>query len=189
MRKSFIGFLVVSLSLIVFSGLLVQRGKANQPLTRDSSTGFQDTSGTPRCTRLDWKGLAKSKKLGHTRCTRSRPRLGKILVNTPPKLELKASTQNIILACKAGETPTTCTADPCRIVTLLAISSDADGDQVLYTYTTTGGRVTDGGSAAIWNLSGEEPGTYTATVEVDDGCGCTASNSVKVTVAACGDCK
>jgi hypothetical protein len=59
---------------------------------------------------------------------------------------------------------------------------------LLYTYTTTGGRVTGDGANVSWDLAGVQPGTYTATVEVDDGCGCVAFSSTTVTIADCSDC-
>jgi hypothetical protein len=39
-----------------------------------------------------------------------------------------------------------------------------------------------------WDLSGLQPGTYTASVEVDDGCGCVSFSSTTVTIATCPDC-
>jgi hypothetical protein len=39
-----------------------------------------------------------------------------------------------------------------------------------------------------WDLSGLAPGTYTASVEVDDGCGCISFSSTTVTIATCSDC-
>jgi hypothetical protein len=39
-----------------------------------------------------------------------------------------------------------------------------------------------------WDLSGLAPGTYTASVEVDDGCGCISFSSTTVTIANCNDC-
>jgi hypothetical protein len=73
-------------------------------------------------------------------------------------------------------------------VQLAANATDPDGDTLLYTYTTTGGRVTGDGANVSWDLAGVQPGTYTATVEVDDGCGCVAFSSTTVTVAECTDC-
>jgi hypothetical protein len=59
---------------------------------------------------------------------------------------------------------------------------------LLYTYSTTGGRITGQGGTATWDLSGLGPGTYTSTVEVDDGCGCISFSSTSVTIANCSDC-
>ncbi|MGB8507046.1 MAG: hypothetical protein WCD76_01445, partial [Pyrinomonadaceae bacterium] len=70
-------------------------------------------------------------------------------------------------------------------VALSANATDPDGDTLLYTYSTTGGRVTGDGPNAQLDLTGAAPGTYTVTVEVDDGCGCIAFNSTTVTVERC----
>jgi hypothetical protein len=72
-------------------------------------------------------------------------------------------------------------------VSLTANATDPDGDTLLYTWTTTGGRVTGDGPNVTWDLSGVAPGTYTANVEVDDGCGCISYSSTTVTVDRC-DC-
>jgi len=75
------------------------------------------------------------------------------------------------------------------IVSLAVTASDPDGDTLLYTYSTTGGRITGEGANATWDLAGVQPGTYTSTVEVDDGCGCISFSTTSVTVAACADCR
>jgi hypothetical protein len=67
-------------------------------------------------------------------------------------------------------------------------AADPDGDTLLYSYTVTGGRITGEGANVSWDLSGAAPGTYTASVEVDDGCGCITSSSTTVTIANCPDC-
>ncbi|HVG29252.1 MAG TPA: hypothetical protein VM864_05975, partial [Pyrinomonadaceae bacterium] len=70
---------------------------------------------------------------------------------------------------------------------LTANATDPDGDTLLYAWTTTGGRITGDGPNVTWDLSGVAPGTYTANVEVDDGCGCISYSSTTVTVDRC-DC-
>jgi hypothetical protein len=72
---------------------------------------------------------------------------------------------------------------------LTVAATDPDGDTLLYTYSTTGGRITGEGATVTWDLSGLAPGTYTASVEVDDGCGCISFSSTTVTIANCPDCK
>ena len=113
-----------------------------------------------------------------------------ILPNQPPTASLAASTAMITMPCapgshsKAGSCPATANTT----VGLATTASDPDGDTLLYSYTVTGGRITGEGANVSWDLSGVGPGTYTASVEVDDGCGCLTSSTTTVTVANCGDC-
>ena len=114
-----------------------------------------------------------------------------VLPNQAPVISsFAASTSTITLPCKegyksaSGACPTTVT----NSVGLTTTATDPDGDTLLYTYTTTGGRITGEGANVTWDLSGMAPGTYTASVEVDDGCGCISFSSTTVTIADCGDC-
>jgi hypothetical protein len=60
---------------------------------------------------------------------------------------------------------------------------------LLYAWSVTGGRITGDGRSVVWDLSGVNPGTYTATVEVNDGNTHTANASTTVTVAVCDRCE
>ena len=111
-----------------------------------------------------------------------------ILPNQPPVASLAASMATITLPCPPETTSPTCPATANTTVGLTTTASDPDGDTLLYTYTVTGGRVTGEGANVSWDLSGVGPGTYTASVEVDDGCGCITASSTTVTIAACPDC-
>jgi hypothetical protein len=73
-------------------------------------------------------------------------------------------------------------------VTLVADASDENGDQLLYTWSVTGGRLSGEGRQVTWDLTGVANGTYTATVEVNDGNQHAANGSTTVTVADCTDC-
>jgi len=121
---------------------------------------------------------------------RRNARAPEFLPNQPPTVTLSASSGTITRPCppgtqsRSGQCPTT-EGSP---VQLAANATDPDGDTLLYTYTTTGGRVTGDGANVSWDLTGVQPGTYTATVGVDDGCGCVAFSSTTVTVADCTDC-
>jgi hypothetical protein len=120
---------------------------------------------------------------------RRNPRTPEFLPNLPPTVTLSASSGTITLPCPEGMISTGgCTGSADRTVQLSANATDPDGDTLLYTYTTTGGRVTGDGANVSWDLAGVQPGTYTATVEVDDGCGCVAFSSTTVTIAECTDC-
>ncbi|MGH9944553.1 MAG: PKD domain-containing protein [Pyrinomonadaceae bacterium] len=119
---------------------------------------------------------------------RRNERLPEELPNQPPTVTLASNPSRVTIAANCGPEQM---ADPgctptSTSVQLSASASDPDGDTLLYTWNTTGGRITGDGPNVSWDLSGVSPGTYTATVEVNDGCGCVAFSSTTVTVDACG---
>lgn len=73
-------------------------------------------------------------------------------------------------------------------VKLVADANVPEGQGLLYTWMVTAGRLRNEGREVIWDLSGVPEGTYTATVEVNDGYQHTASETTKVTVSLCGSC-
>jgi hypothetical protein len=99
------------------------------------------------------------------------------------------SSSSIMLPCPEGTSSATCTPSASREVTLTADATDANNDTLLYTWTVTGGRLTGEGRTVTWDLSGVNAGTYTASVEVNDGNQHTANGTATVTVADCTDCK
>jgi hypothetical protein len=109
--------------------------------------------------------------------------------NHPPTVTVTASQARVTLAadCGSGMMPNPGCTPTGTSVSLTANATDPDGDTLLYTWTTTGGRVTGDGPNVTWDLSGVAAGTYTANVEVDDGCGCISYSSTTVTVDRC-DC-
>lgn len=108
--------------------------------------------------------------------------------NSPPIVcAVKASRSSLFHVCPPGEVSQSCELTGQEVV-LNALAADADNDQLLYTWSVTGGRLSGEGRMVTWDLSGLANGTYTATVEVNDGNEHTANNSTKVTVADC-ECK
>jgi hypothetical protein len=150
-----------------------------------STTRAATTGGFPRgfTESDDANGFIGQFWIGHRNA-----RTPEFLPNQPPTVTLSASSGTITLACPPGTISESCTASPNQTVQLAANATDPDGDTLLYTYTTTGGRVTGDGANVSWDLAGVQPGTYTSTVEVDDGCGCVAFSSTTVTVAECTNC-
>ena len=63
-------------------------------------------------------------------------------------------------------------------------AKDPDHDTLSYSFSSTGGRIREGvmPQIATWDLAGMQPGTYTVTVEVDDGRGCLTVVSATGTV-------
>jgi hypothetical protein len=111
-----------------------------------------------------------------------------VVPNNPPTTAVSASPSRVVLAANCG--PDQIPAEGCvatsSTVQLAANATDPDGDMLLYTWSTTGGSITGDGSNVTWDLSDVQPGTYTASVEVDDGCGCIAFSSATVMVESCG---
>jgi len=173
MRRTFISLLILAIALIVFGSSSAPKSNA-----KAKAAEAPQMPGA-RCTRLTFgpkpkKSAAATTDSGMpgTRCARlsSGGQPGSVLPNTPPSVGLASSTAFI-------------STNAVPKVDLKAISCDADGDNVLYTYSTTGGRITGDGASAVWDLSGaRRPATYTVSVEVDDGCGCIAFESSTVSL-------
>ncbi|MBA3711062.1 MAG: hypothetical protein H0W76_01265 [Pyrinomonadaceae bacterium] len=99
---------------------------------------------------------------------------------TPPTVVLDADTAYVTVCARASaQTPPT--------VRLKATTENFSTGTLRYTYTTTGGRIVGDGANPTWDLSGMAPGTYTTSVEVDNGLGreCVAFASVKAIVNEC----
>jgi len=110
-----------------------------------------------------------------------------VLPNQPPTVSVATSSETVTIPCPPGTKSDTCPTSV-QSVQVTTTASDPDGDTLLYTYTVTGGRITGEGANVSWDLNGVTPGTYTVSVEVDDGCGCISMSSKTVTVAGCPNC-
>jgi outer membrane protein OmpA-like peptidoglycan-associated protein len=69
-------------------------------------------------------------------------------------------------------------------VTINATASDPDNDQLTYSYSATGGKVSGTGAEAQFDSTGLAPGHYTVTCHVDDGKGGVADGTADVEVQA-----
>jgi hypothetical protein len=109
-------------------------------------------------------------------------------VNVAPVVSgVSTSLSSITRPCPPGTSSTTCTPSD-STVQLTANASDPDNDVLVYTWSVTGGRLTGEGRMVTWDLTGVANGTYTATVEVNDGNQHTASGNATITVADCSGC-
>ncbi len=107
-----------------------------------------------------------------------------ILPNNPPAVNPSISDDKIRIAnCPPGQ-KADCPSESTSIQ-VAANATDPDGDSLLYTYNVTGGRITGDGANVTWDLSGAAPGTYTVTVQVDDGCGCVTTQTKDITIENC----
>jgi hypothetical protein len=106
-----------------------------------------------------------------------------ILPNQPPTVALALGAITKGAEDVLRETASTvCAGDK---VALVATASDPDGDTLLYSWTSTGGRIVGEGTNVQFDTAGLAPGDYTITVEVNDGCGCVAFDSKTITVRSC----
>jgi len=109
--------------------------------------------------------------------------------NQPPTVSVSSNYATINLPCPEYQTSDTCTPSATALVSLTADAKDPDNDTLLYTWSVTGGKLTGEGRSVSWDLAGANAGTYTASVEVNDGNAHTATASTTVTLAVCTGCK
>jgi hypothetical protein len=123
-------------------------------------------------------GFIAGLSIGHTN-GREEP----ILPNQPPTVALGLGSVTQVAQDRLRESASTvCVGDR---VALTATASDPDGDTLLYSWTSTGGRIVGEGANTQFDTTGLAPGDYTVTVEVNDGCGCVAFDSKTITVREC----
>jgi outer membrane protein OmpA-like peptidoglycan-associated protein len=104
------------------------------------------------------------------------------LPNQPPTVVLNVGAISPGQADVVRDSTTVCVGDK---VALSATASDPDGDTLLYQWTTSGGQISGEGTSSTFDTAGLAPGDYTVTVNVDDGCGCTAFDSKVIRVTSC----
>jgi hypothetical protein len=117
------------------------------------------------------------------------PRIPPPPPNQAPTVTVVTSSASITLPCPEGTSSESCTASASRTIDLTANAVDPDNDTLLYTWSVTGGKLTGEGRAVSWDLSGVNPGTYTVTVDVNDGNAHTVNGTATVTVAECTGCR
>ena len=105
----------------------------------------------------------------------------------PPIVSLTPSSSSIA-TCPAGQRSLDPSCSSSSEVTLTADAMDVQNDEMLFTWSVTAGRLRGEGRKVTWDLYGVPQGTYTVTVEVNDGNQLTANDSTTVTVAHCSDC-
>lgn len=105
-----------------------------------------------------------------------------VLPNQPPTVVLNVGAVSPGQADVVRDATTVCVGDK---VALSATGSDPDGDTLVYQWTSTGGQMSGEGTSATFDTAGLAAGDYTVTVNVDDGCGCTAFDSKVIRVTSC----
>ncbi len=112
------------------------------------------------------------------------------ILNVPADVTAVAlGATTVTIGCQPGFRSRSGACTDNRSVSVAATAVDKENDPLTYNYTVSGGRVVGTGSNVTWDLSGVNPGSYTITTAVDDGCGvCGKTNTQTITVAACADC-
>lgn len=67
-------------------------------------------------------------------------------------------------------------------ISVETIAFDPDNDPLTYQYTVSGGKIIGQGAKVVWDISGLQPGNYTITAAVDDGCGFCGMTQTKTLV-------
>jgi len=120
---------------------------------------------------------------------RRQPRQGPI-ENKPPSVDsVDISDTTITLGCPPGQRSRSGGCNDNRTVSVTTHASDPENDVLTYNYTVSGGRIVGTGANVQWDLTSAQPGTYTITTGVDDGCGvCGKTDTRTVKVETCPDC-
>ena len=118
---------------------------------------------------------------------RRQPRFACML---PPMVHSITTSKSLITFCPTTSVSSNLSCSPDREVKLVANASGPYGDtDLLYTWTVTGGALQGTGREVTWDLSGLAVGSYTATVELNDGNQHTGTGSTTVTIALCPGCE
>jgi len=157
-----------------FQGLVVVPGTSRPVTSQGFPTGFIFSDDPNGYIFQFWAGRRNERVPPH--------------INVAPVVSsVSASLTSITRPCPPGQSSSSCTPSD-NTVQLTANATDADNDVLVYTWSVTGGHLSGEGKTVSWDLTGVSNGTYTATVEVNDGNQHTASGSATVTVADCSGC-
>lgn len=106
--------------------------------------------------------------------------------NRPPKINSFTTSSSTVALCPWAPGGT-CSASGLTL-DVIVNSSDPDGDTLLFKYEVTGGQIISEGGHVQWDFARVPPGSYKATVTVDDQHGAKASASTNVRLEPCTSC-
>jgi len=120
---------------------------------------------------------------------RRHPRAEAILNKPADVTAVALSTMVITLPCRPGTQSTSGKCPDNQMINVATTAVDPENDVLTYNYTVSGGRVVGTGASVQWDLAGVQPGTYTITTGVNDGCGiCGRTDTQTIRVEECPDC-
>lgn len=93
-----------------------------------------------------------------------------IICGPMPGVENLILNKNEIIRCKKSAKNKKCFDNDMKI-SVTAQTFDSEIDQLVYGYTVSGGKIVGSGKQVTWDLTDVQPGIYTITAGVDDGCG------------------
>src|ERR1043165_458925 len=191
MKRRFSKHLARALALMMLGGVLVIVAPANRVTTAPLPSTLPAASPTPVATPETSEKKPNPvprffSSIGHgiTGVFRRPDRFYCIL---PPTVLLTSSSPSITV-CPVSKHPINASCSSSSEVTLAADAGGAENNVLRFAWAVTAGRLRGEGSKVIWDLTGVQEGTYTATVEVDDVNQHTASATTSVAVAPCSEC-
>lgn len=113
------------------------------------------------------------------------------LIDQPANVTaLDLSDTTVTLGCQDGFKSRSGACSDSRSIDVKTTAVDPENAPLEYVYTVTGGSINGSGANVAWDLSNAQPGTYTITAAVNDGCGvCGQTQTKTITIAECDDCE
>jgi hypothetical protein len=111
-------------------------------------------------------------------------------INKPANVDRVTISDTVItLPCPPGRRSRSGACNDSSTVSIATTATDPENDVLTYNYTVSGGRILGTGANVQWDLAGVQPGTYTITTGVNDGCGiCGKTDTQTIRVEDCPDC-
>ena len=177
--------------LVILGVLLVSVAPANRITTVPLPVTSPSTSPTPVRTSNSEPKQPNPLKRFFSRVgdVLTRPFRRRVPVIDDPAFVVLTSSSSSIRFCPLGQVSDASNCSHSRTVTLSAGFPAIQENKLLFTWSVTGGKLRGEGRKVTWDLSGLAEGTYTASVEVNDGNQHTSTASTKVEVAFCSDCE
>ncbi len=117
-------------------------------------------------------------------------RKAEVLNRAPSVDSVDLSDTVITFPCPPGRKSKSGACNDNRTISVATRASDPENDVLTYNYTVSGGRIVGTGANVQWDLGTAQPGTYTITTGVDDGCGvCGKTDTKTIRVEECQDCE